>query len=172
MTEKLPPGMYYLLNDPNRLDVYRRPFSGFVGEETAVTITEEQCSAIKHAARVWVKIAEKENYSALADVKKVSDALNSVTLFKSCLMGRMLYQGKAPLKDKPPVVNGAPAYWLVDPLLCPNCMEPRTGPAGHISASIKPDPQLEQMAVNAGRKLGKTFTVTYCGEDWHRGRAL
>lgn len=161
----------YLYNDPNDLKVYQTVPRNHV-DSHPVTITPEQCEAIKHAAKVWVKIAEKENYSALEDVKRVSDALNSVTLYKSCLMGRMLYAGRSPLPEKPPLVNSAPAYWLIDPELCPNCGGERDGAAREIGRSLEPDSKLAHLYSLGNEKnpLGKTLTVTYCNEDWHKGR--
>lgn len=79
-----------------------------------VTITPKQCAAIQHAARTWLQVAEAEDYRAAPQIRALVEAFNLAVVQKSCLMGRMLYDGKPPLPEAPPVVNAAPAYHLVD----------------------------------------------------------
>ncbi len=78
-----------------------------------VTITPEQCAAIQHAARVWLSVARAEGYRAASAIEAAVRAVDLAAVQKSCLMGRMLYDGKPPLDKAPPVVNAAPAYHLV-----------------------------------------------------------
>jgi 2-hydroxychromene-2-carboxylate isomerase len=91
-----------------RWDVYRD------AEGNPVTITEEQCAAIQHAVRVWAEVAEAEGYYHAPGIRALVEAFNRTVMQKSCLMGRMLYHGKRPYDEAPPVQYAAPAYWLWD----------------------------------------------------------
>ncbi len=92
----------------SRWDIYRDR------QGNPVTITPEQCAAIQHAARVWLEVARAEGYVAAPAIEAAVRAVNLAVVQKSCLMGRMLYDGKPPLDTAPPVVNAAPAYHLVE----------------------------------------------------------
>lgn len=119
----------------SKWDVYRD------AEGNAVTITEEQCVAIRHAVRTWAAVVAQEKQGAEYGItpelaQEISNSFNSVYISKSCLMGRMLYQGRPPLDEAPPVEYAAPAYHLTDPELCPECGGPRKGPRGVIQQSV------------------------------------
>jgi hypothetical protein len=72
----------------------------------AHTITEQQGAAIWDAVRVWsaVYLAEKGE----------PPAFTTANLQKSCLLGRILYEGKPPLPLAPPTALAAPWYKLVE----------------------------------------------------------
>lgn len=94
-------------------------------EGAPVTLTVEHCRAIRQAASVWLNVVRTQHKLAdegkgprpagtLKAVEEVVQALHSPALAKSCLMGRMLYEGKPPLPEPPPLVFSAPAYHLVE----------------------------------------------------------
>lgn len=88
-----------------------------------VTITPDQCAAIFHAARVYESVIKYEQKLALDgerdrlcnpafNVRGAIEASQLIT--KSCLMGRLLYDGLPPLADAPPVLHAAPQYPTID----------------------------------------------------------
>lgn len=134
-----------------------------------VTITEEQCAAIRHAARTWAKVTRDSGYSAAGWIEELSDMLNGANVSKSCLLNRMLYQGKDPLDDPPPTVMSAPAYYLTDPDLCKYCGREKSEPGGTLAGTIKMPIELRETyeRVYGEASLGKTHTTVRCNEDWH-----
>jgi hypothetical protein len=88
------------LPHPARFDVYRDR----KGEP--VTITEDQFHAIWHAVSVWEAANEREH--------RTQGQVHLVDLRKSCLLGRMLFDGKAPFDDPPPLAYSAPWYALIE----------------------------------------------------------
>lgn len=146
----------------SRWDVYRDR------DGNPVTITPQQCEAIRHALRVWADVVRHENYYLADHIAELSQHAWDANLMKSCLMGRMLYQGRPPLDEKPPVVHAAPAYHLVDPDLCPQCGGERSKPGGSLATSILPPDSVASMYHQTyGRNMGKTVTRVMCNEDWH-----
>jgi hypothetical protein len=111
-----------------------------------VTITEDQARAIWRAVHVWMDVYRHE--------KGKYPEFGEPNLAKSCLLGRMLFEGRPPLPEAPPLVMSAPAYWLVDPELCPKCRRERTEPGGWLSVSVH----------------DKVRELTQCMEDWHQSR--
>lgn len=75
-----------------------------------VTLEPKHCRAIHHALRVYARVQEKEG-SPCFDYQALSGLLAFMSA-KSCLMGRLLYDGKAPLVDAPPTSWAAPDYSL------------------------------------------------------------
>jgi hypothetical protein len=153
-------------------DVYRN------ARGEAVTVTDEQCAAIRRAARVWLEVCEAEGYREVDAVRAVVDALIGPTLLKSCLMGRMLYEGKPPTEERPPTMGSAPAYYLVDPDLCPTCGGERNGPGRRLGSSPLEDDaswhvRLAELAFawKDGERyeipIGKVRVVVECVEPWH-----
>jgi hypothetical protein len=110
-----------------------------------ITVTEEQCAAIRHAGQVWLDVVQTEHERGIKvatpveAVSKVVEALNSATFMKSCLMGRMLYQGRDPLPEAPPVIHSAPAYYLTDPDLCHVCGGEIRMPGKKLTIRMNPD---------------------------------
>jgi hypothetical protein len=92
----------------SRWDVYRD------ADGNPVTITPEQCAAVQHAVRVWAEVADAEDYYHAPGIRALIEAFNRTTMQKSCLMGRMLYDGKPPYDEAPPTYGAAPAYHLWD----------------------------------------------------------
>lgn len=134
------------------LDVYRDE------DGNAVTITPEQCfalmqgdpslltgdqaKAVLRALYVWATIRTKHSPTSSPPM------LAYAALVKSCLLGRLLYDGRPPMAEPPPVHYAAPSYHLVDPALCPTCSLVRTGNPGGVRWSVEDG-------------------WTYCPEDWH-----
>ena len=93
-------------------------------EGSPVLLTEEQCRAVRQAARVWFDVPDAATArrrregprpaSTLESVREAAAALDGAMISKSCLMGRMLCAVRPPLPEPPPVVSAAPAYWLVE----------------------------------------------------------
>lgn len=78
---------------------------------TVVTLTPEHCDAIAQALAVYRRVCEKEGKPPTFDVDAAIGILSFLRV-KSCLMGRLLYDGKPPLVDAPPLVMAAPDYSL------------------------------------------------------------
>lgn len=76
-----------------------------------VTLTPDQCGAIFKALDIWLRVAEPDSKNDFlrTAVNEARRGLGVVNM-KSCLMARILYDGKAPLVDPPPVVHAAPDY--------------------------------------------------------------
>lgn len=130
----------------------------------SVTITWDQVRAINHALMVWREVYRKEKGD-------YPDLNNVANLWKSCLLGRMLVEGKPPLENAPPVVCAAPAYHLVDKDYCFNCGGLKTEPGRCLSTSID---QKHDIVTELGTHrshneppLGKVVTRVYCAESWH-----
>lgn len=85
-----------------------QPHRNRAGE--VVTITEDQCFAIYKALGIWLEVAP--NTPGNAYIRQgVEEARSGFwKIYKSCLLGRLLYEGKAPLIDAPPTVYSAPDY--------------------------------------------------------------
>lgn len=79
-----------------------------------VTLLPEHCDAIYQALVVYKRVCEKERSQPTFDVD-AAIGIVSILRSKSCLMGRLLYDGKAPLVDAPPLVMAAPDYSLEVP---------------------------------------------------------
>lgn len=97
----------YRISDNPAWQPYRDPTTGEI-----VTLTPAQCAAVRHAFSVYsaviqTEIAKGSNPNPAFDPAGVY-GLSTVT--KSCLMGRLLHDGKAPLVDAPPVAHAAPDY--------------------------------------------------------------
>lgn len=97
----------YSVSDDPAWQPYRDPDTGEV-----VTLTPAQCAAVQHALQVYervinIELAKGTNPNPAFSVEA---AYRVYTVTKSCLMGRLLYDGKAPLVDAPPVVMAAPDY--------------------------------------------------------------
>lgn len=104
-----------------RWDVYRDR------EGNAVTITPNQCAAIRHALTVYGEVCEAGGQGVF-DSQTVLGILHFMNA-KSALMGRMLYDGRPPLDLPPPTtVMAAPAWHLYDANLCPDCGWERATP--------------------------------------------
>ncbi len=121
-----------------KYDVYRD------GKGFPVTITEEQGAAILHALRVWYVVRKEAGYwdrnpSALDDLLKSAEFGNPYTaqITKSCLLARMLYEGRPPMAEPPPVEYSAPAYYKVDPDMCSFCGAGWTSPGRQIYCSLE-----------------------------------
>lgn len=134
------------------LDVYRDEAGN------PVTITEQQCAAVLHALDVWSQIRREEGHWAkhpyavsplkFDETNSASRPWRSAEIAKSRLLGRLLYEGRRPMRVAPPVVMAEPAYWLVDPELCDRCGWPRDMKAPVVSWSQ-----------DSGKK--------YCSRDWN-----
>ncbi|GAC1521596.1 MAG: hypothetical protein NVS3B1_05960 [Marmoricola sp.] len=126
-------------------------------DDRPVTITPLQCQAIRHAFAVYESVISAEEARGAgphpAFPPRTYRALLLVS--KSALMGRMLYEGRPPLPVAPPVNQGAPAYHLADPDLCPTCGELRTGRPG----LLRWEPHTPHN--DHGRK-------SWCSQGWHR----
>lgn len=85
-------------------DVYRDK------DGNPITITPEQCAMLQHTLRVWLDVARMESYSSVPAIEALMQAFYGAIISKSCLMGRMLYDGKAPFDDAPPTYFAAPIY--------------------------------------------------------------
>lgn len=72
----------------------------------SITITHEQGAAIWHAIGVWAQ--------TFFEAQGSWPTFNEANLMKSCLLGRMLYEGKPPLKVPPPTNHAAPWYSLLE----------------------------------------------------------
>lgn len=146
-----------------RWDVYRDK------DGNPVTITPEQCAAISHALNVWESVAKAENYEGLPGITRLRQAFYGAVVSKSCLMGRMLYEGRAPLNEKPPVLAAAPAYFLTDPDLCRYCGGPKDEPGRNLMTSlVPPEKFVSGYAIASGdQPIGKTVTRVQCAEEWH-----
>lgn len=68
-------------------------------------ITQEQGDRIWEAIHTWQRVAREAG-------KPVEFTLPNV--MKSCLLGRMLYEGKPPLPKPPPLAYSAPWYSLIE----------------------------------------------------------
>lgn len=90
---------------------YRDPKTGEV-----VTLTPQQCTAIFRALDIWLKVAPEgpQNQFIREAVEQARPALMRINA-KSCLMARLLYDGKPPLVDAPPTYGAAPNYSLEVP---------------------------------------------------------
>jgi len=140
----------------------------------AVTITWDHIYAIWHAFRIWQEVYKKEK-------GEYPDMKNAANWQKSCLLRRLLVDGKPPLPEPPPVYMGAPAYHLVDEELCPYCGELKLDPGGILMGSIVPPVEFDRLwttGAGAHRWIngqwekvdtphGKTYTKVICNEDWH-----
>jgi hypothetical protein len=87
-----------------------QPFTDSTTGEV-VTLTPSHCNAIFRALDVWLKVAPEgpQNEFLRAAVLEAQHGLRIINM-KSCLMARLLYDGKAPLVDAPPTVAAAPDY--------------------------------------------------------------
>lgn len=100
----------------HKLDVYRDK------DGNPVTITQEQCEMIKHNMRVWFQVRKQEGYWDISDGAYLKAFLRSceegnpfgAEVTKSCLLGRLLYDGGRPLKEPPPVCFSAPNYYVAE----------------------------------------------------------
>lgn len=90
--------------DP-KLQPFRDPITGEV-----VTLTPSHCNAIRQALEVYKQVAQPPVFDVGAAIGILS-FLNA----KSCLMARLLYDGRPPLVDAPPLVMAAPDYSLEVP---------------------------------------------------------
>lgn len=98
----------YRVSDNPAWQPYRDPDTGEV-----VTLSTAQCAAVRHAIAVVAAVVRAEEIKG----RKQSPAFHAdvvlaagATSGKSCLLGRLLYDGKPPLVDAPPVVFAAPDY--------------------------------------------------------------
>lgn len=133
------------------------------------TITPEQCHAIRVAFEDWIKVCQDEGYDPHVDVQAVRQAFAMIS--KSCLMGRMLYQGRDPLEEKPPVKYAAPQYHLLDPDLCEFCGGPKGEPGRSFITSMNKVYKAPMLAVmeefESDRPVGNTVAKLVCSEAWH-----
>lgn len=94
-------------------DVYRNDLG------QPVTITPQHCvgdakwrhqqfAAFLHAWTVRAELVRR--HKTPAEARLMNDLSNVANYSKSCLMGRMLYDGLPPLTDPPPLVMAAPDY--------------------------------------------------------------
>lgn len=147
------------LNPEQKWDVYRDD------EGNPVTITQAQGRAIWHAIETVNAVRKAEGVKSLWEHPSPD-----IEMGKSRLLGRMLYQGRAPLNEKPPHHWGACGYHLTDPDLCPSCGQERTGPGGELGRSIAAKDDVTRWAKGLGERVeGKVVTVTYCAQEWHSG---
>lgn len=83
-----------------------------------VTITPEHCAGKKmwsyqqyaaflHAWTVRTELVRRHNGD---QAERMNDLRNVANVGKSRLLGRMLYEGKPPLQDPPPLLWGGPDY--------------------------------------------------------------
>lgn len=132
-----------------RWDVYRDR------EGKPVTITPEQCAAIRHALAVYGEVVEAGGQGVF-DSQTVLGILHFMNA-KSALMGRMLYDGRPPLDLPPPTTHmAAPAWHLYDADLCPECFGLRQGPA-----------RITEVGLTPGAGGGYDRHETRCRRDWH-----
>lgn len=122
-----------------------------------VTLTWEQVKAVWHAWHIWMQVVYKEH-------PEWPDYCNNpINMEKSCLLGRMLIDGRPPLPEAPPLVMAAPAYHLVDPDLCPTCGLVRDGKPGLLASTMRLPSELAKQLI---QPVSKTYTLVFCGEDW------
>lgn len=102
---------YRVSDDPN-WQPYRDPQTGDV-----VILTEVQCQAIWKALSVYWQVvhAEVDKHSNPNPAFDIDVIAQIRTASKSCLLGRLLYEGKAPLVDAPPTSGAAPDYSVERP---------------------------------------------------------
>jgi hypothetical protein len=95
----------YRASDDPALQPYRDK------DGNVVTLTPDQCGAIFRAMDIWLAVADPEarNDFLRRAVTRARQELSAINT-KSCLMARILYDGKAPLVDPPPTVHAAPDY--------------------------------------------------------------
>lgn len=97
----------YRASDRPDWQPYRDPRTGEV-----VTVTPEQCAAVIHALNVYLRV--EPNNPENVYVREAVQALTQNYFWrihhKSCLLGRLLCEGKPPLVDAPPVRHAAPDY--------------------------------------------------------------
>lgn len=146
----------------SRWDVFRDQ------EGKPVTITEEQGRAIWHAIHVVEQVRKAEGEPSLW-----AHQSPEIEIAKSRLLGRMLYQGRPPLDEKPPTYFGAAGYHLTDPDLCPKCGAPRSERGGELARSIDPNDDISKGFHSLKRPEEvpeKVITISYCNEEWHRDK--
>ncbi len=137
-------------------------------DRNPITITWEQVRAINHALVIWQQVYRKEK-------GKDPDLNNVANMWKSCLLGRILVEGKPPLENPPPVICSAPAYHLVDPDYCPNCGGLKSEPGKNLAASIDRNESIVQdmekhRQINEP-PLGKVVVYAFCNERCHPRRS-
>ena len=104
MTAGSIPADYRASDDPG-LQPYRDK------DGKVVTLNPDQCSAILHALGIWLKVAPDIPSNAfLRQAVLEARRGNGIITMKSCLMARLLHDGRPPLVDAPPVVYSAPNY--------------------------------------------------------------
>lgn len=89
-------------------DVYRDT------DGNPVTLTYEQCAAVLHAFGIVEDVRRVEGHRPLFADRSGEGVSWHAEIAKSCLLGRMLHDGKPPLAEKPPTIHAAPAYHLVE----------------------------------------------------------
>ncbi len=90
--------------DPSRPE-YQVAVDPDTGEP--ITLTWEQIGAVQRAFAIW-------SHVVLAETGKSPDMSNAANWMKSCLLGRILTEGKGPLADPPPTSMAAPWYSLFE----------------------------------------------------------
>lgn len=82
-------------------------------EGNVVTFTQDHCNALMRALYIYQSVVGRHGGQAF-DVDEAITIMHFIRA-KSCLMGRLLYEGKPPLVDAPPTVMAAPDYSLEVP---------------------------------------------------------